>query len=522
MDSHSKSSEVSTFSSSRRASARKRESALPERIVPRRTLLSRLFALSLTAVGFFAFWHLAHAQENSQSGAAPDASVAYPIDILTSLGVVVLLNLLNGTFAMAETALVSLRRTRIEQLVEEKRSGARTVQRLLEDPPRMIATVQVVMTLLSFFSAAAAATTLSAPLVPLLKAIPGVAPFADTAAVVVVTIIVALFSIVVGEIVPKTLALQAPDIWALRLAPLVSLFARIFSWLTYFVVWASNVIVAPFGGKAKFETPMITREEFEQIVDQGERHGELDDEEAKIITNVFDLSETAVRAVMTPRIDMTALSVDAPLGITLETILQSGHSRIPVYEGTIDNVIGIIHAKDLLPYFKASKSDVDLRIVMRGAFFVPETKKVADLLAEMRRDKFQMAIVRDEYSGTAGLVTLEDLIEEIVGEIRDEYDVDEPELQVVSETETLIDARMGILDVNDRLGVELPHDEYDTIGGLVFGVLGHEPVEGERIRLDGLEFRVERVVNRRVRTIRAVRLVPSGVEEGSETALEVG
>jgi putative hemolysin len=466
-------------------------------------------------LGLLALWRIAHAQDGALHPIDPNASPPTTTGILTDIGIVLLLSILNGTFAMAETSLVSLRRSRVEQLVDEGRHGAKTVKNLLADPPRMIATAQVGMTLLGFASAAAAATTLSAPLIPILQAIPGVGRhIGETVAISVVTLLTALVSIVIGEIVPKSLALQAPDVWALRLAPFITFCTIVFTPLTRLVVGLANLAVAPFGGKAKFETPMITREEFEQIVDQGEKHGELDDEEAKIITNVFDLSETAVRAVMTPRIDVTALPVDAPLTKTLETILESGHSRIPVFEETIDHIIGIIHAKDLLPHFKTNQTDVDLRTVMRPAYFVPETKTVADLLAEMRRDKYQMAIVRDEYSGTAGLVTLEDLIEEIVGEIRDEYDVDEPEIQVLSETESLIDARMGILDVNDRLGVELPHDEYDTIGGLVFGLLGHEPMEGERVQQDGLEFFVERVQGRRVRTIRAVRHTPGSNDNG--------
>lgn len=481
----------------------------------------RLVTLTLTVVGFFAFWQIAHAQEGGIAPIDPNAPPPTASSVLINIGIVLVLNLLNGTFAMAETALVSLRPSRVEQLLEEGRSGAKIVKQLLSDLPRMIATAQVGMTLLNFASAAAAATTLAVPLIPVLRLIPGIGPrVAETVAVSVVTLLTALVSMVLGEIVPKSLALQAPDVWALRLAPFVNLCATLFTPLTHFVIGLANLAVAPFGGTAKFETPMITREEFEQMVDQGEKHGELDDEEAKIITNVFDLSETAVRAVMTPRIDMTALPVNAPLHKTLETILESGHSRIPVFEETVDQVIGIIHAKDLLPYFKAEKKDVDLRTVMRPAYFVPETKKVSDLLAEMRRGKYHMAIIRDEYSGTAGLVTIEDLIEEIIGEIRDEYDVDEPEVHVISATESLIDARMGILDINDRLGVELPHDEYDTIGGLVFGLLGHEPVEGERVRQDGLEFVIERVQGRRVRIIRAIRWSKDGSEERNEVADE--
>jgi putative hemolysin len=388
----------------------------------------------------------------------------------------------------------------------------------VDNPPRYIATVQIGITLLSFASVAVAvaAATLTDTLIPGVAATTGWTP--KTAGVVVIavtTLIVALLSLVLGEIAPKGLALQSPDAWALRLAPFVNVSAFVFMPITALVLGLSNLFVRPFGARARFETPMITREEFEQIIDQGEQHGELDDEEAKIITNVFDLSETPVRAVMTPRIDMTALPVDAPLSRTLETILESGHSRIPVYENTVDNIVGVVHAKDLLPLFQAETHRVNLPDVMRAPYFVPEMKKVSELLAEMRRSNHHLAIVQDEYAGTEGLVTIEDLLEEIVGEIRDEYDVDEPDMETVSATETLIDGRMSIDDVNDRMGLELPHKDYDTIGGLIFGQLGHEATPGERIRIKDLEFVVETVEGRRIRTIRAVRVG----EEASEPAL---
>lgn len=437
-----------------------------------------------------------------------------------SLLVVLLLTLINGAFATAETALITLRTSRVDQLVEEGRRGALAIRLLQDRLPRFIATVHVGITLLGFTTSAIAAVTLAPFVTPLFLRVPGLSPgMAYAAAVGLVTILVALASMVIGGIAPKSMALEAPDRWALRLAPFIQLCAVLFAPLTAMVLGLSDLIIRPFGAKAQFDTPMITREEFEKMIDQSEKHGELDNDEAKIIGNVFDLSETMVRSVMTPRIDMTALPVEAPLSQTLQAILESGHSRIPVYENTIDNIVGVVHAKDLLPVFQAERHDVELRRVMRAPYFVPETRSVRDLLAEMRRSNQQIAIVQDEYAGTEGLVSIEDLLEEIVGEIRDEYDVDEPEVQVLSETESLIDGRMSIDDVNDRLGTDLPHEDYDTIGGLVFGLLGHEPLAGERVRQDGIEFMVERVEGRRIREIRAIKI--SGTE-GENVLAEVG
>ena len=428
--------------------------------------------------------------------------------------VIVVLTLINGAFSMAETALVSVRRSRVDQLIEEGRRGARMVLRLVQNPPRFIATTQVGITILGFASAAAAATTLADPVVaPVRALLPRVsASAAHTIAVAVITLLVSLMTMVLGEIGPKSLAVQAPDVWALRLAPFVNFCAILFAPLTYLVVGLSGVLVRPFGAKARFETPYITREEFEHMISTGEKHGELDEGETTIIKNVFDLSETPVRSVMTPRIYMTMLSLDATLEQTLELILDSGHSRIPAYDKSVDDIVGIVNAKDLLPLFRENKHDVDLRLVMREPFFVPLTKSVKDLLEEFRRSNQQLAIVQDEYGGTAGLVTIEDLLEEIVGDIRDEYDVDEPEMVVISPTESIIDGRLGIDDVNDRLGTELPHDEYDTVGGLVFGELGHNPVAGDQIVLEGIAFTVESVDGRRIRSLRAIQVRPGAAE----------
>jgi len=488
----------------------------------RRRLPFLLTSTGIAAIVFFFVWTLASAQDTSTAApvSTDDEATRTAFGAGWSVLLVLCLTLINGAFSMAETALVSLRPSRVEQLVEEKQRGALAVQKLVQNPPRFIATGQVGITLLGFASAAAAATTLSAPLIPVFSGMLHVGNgTARTLSISLVTLLVAMLSMVMGEIAPKSLALQAPDRWALRLAPFISFCALLFRPITVIVIGLSNLIVQPFGAKAQFDTPMITREEFEKMIDQGEKHGEIDDAEAKIITNVFDMSETLVRAVMTHRIDMTALPVEATLQQTLEAVITSGHSRIPVYETTIDNIVGVVHAKDLLPLLQTEQNMVELRNVARPPYFVPATRSVSDLLAELRRANRQLAIVQDEYAGTEGIVTIEDLLEEIVGEIHDEYDVDEPEVTVLSPTESLIDGRMNIDDVNDRLGTDLSHEDYDTIGGLVFGLLGHEPRPGEGVRVAGLAFTVEQVEGRRIRLIRATKILND--EQEAEQAADL-
>jgi putative hemolysin len=469
---------------------------------------ARVVGLTLAAVAAFFLLRYASAQERggeTPAPASPEGGLSEGAVVALSVVAILLFSLLKGLFSMAETALVTVRRARVEQMAEEGRAGTASLLRLIENPTRYVAAVQVGTTLMSFAAATVGAILASEIFAPKLLGLGLREGAARPVGVSVVAVLTAVVAMILGEIAPRGLAQKTPDLWALRLAPFVNFCAALFAPITALVLGVSNALVKPFGATAKFETPLVTREEFEQILDEGEERGEIDDEEAKIITNVFDLSETSVRSVMTPRIDMTALPVDASVNRMLETVLESGHSRIPVYENTIDNIVGIVHAKDLLPHLKAQELDTDLRSVMRQPYFVSETQKVSELLAEMRRGNQPLAIVQDEYAGTEGLITIEDLLEEIVGEIRDEYDVDEPDIESLSEDESVIDARMAIADVNERLGLELPRGDYNTIGGLVFGLLGHEPTVGERVRVDGVEFRVETVEGRNIRSVRAVR-----------------
>ncbi len=489
----------------------------PRRRVSLRGVVFAVFCALAVAIfpARFPLPALAQDAPTGENGAsAAEAAAGGDMSFLAwSIGLVLLLTLFNALFVMAETALVSVRRSRVEQLVEEGSRAAVAVKRLVDNPPRFIATVQVGITLLGFASAVAAATTLSRPLARPLTALLGDAARADTVAVICVTILIAFVSMVLGEIAPKSIALKSPDVWALRLSPLVNFFATLFAPLTWLALRASNLLVRPFGIKAEFSAPVITEEELRQIIEAGEEHGELEEDEREMLHNVFDLGETLVRSVMTPRTSMSAVPVEADMQAVLDEILTSGHSRLPVYEETTDKIVGIIHAKDLLPIFQTDERHLDLRRVMRAAYFVPETRRVSDLLKEFRRSNQQIAIVQDEYAGTEGIVTIEDLLEEIVGDIRDEYDVDEPEVQVVSATESLIDGLMSIDDVNDRLGTDLPHEDYETIGGLIFGMLGHEPMPGDRVRHDGLEFLVERIEGTRIHTLRATKVGAAGAEE---------
>jgi len=224
-----------------------------------------------------------------------------------------------------------------------------------------------------------------------------------------------------------------------------------------------------------------------------------------------------VRKVMTPRIDLTALDVEAPLSELILLIGESGHSRIPVYRGNLDDIVGVVHAKDILKLPPVNRDAVPISTVMRPPSFIPETKRVNDLLAEFKRGKQQMAIVRDEYGVTSGVITIEDLLEEIVGDIQDEYDVEEPQIQVLDAHTTLLDGRAPLSEINERMGLDLSEEEADTIGGFVFGLLGHQAAQGERVRWENVEFVVDATDGRRITKVRVIKLPHLIVTEGERT-----
>jgi CBS domain containing-hemolysin-like protein len=273
---------------------------------------------------------------------------------------------------------------------------------------------------------------------------------------------------------------------------------------------------------ARGDVAYVTEEEIKTLVDAGSEEGVLEDEEKEMIYSIFQFGDLIAREIMIPRIDIVALDAEEPLDAALDLILKKGHSRIPIYEDTIDNVIGLIYAKDLLKLWRDQKGIVGRKVreMIRPAYFIPESKKAGDLLADLQQRKIHLAIVVDEYGGTAGLVTIEDLIEEIVGDIQDEYDPDEEaEYTRLSDDEFLFDAGINLGEVNDLLDVELPTDESDTLGGYVFSVMGKVPLAGEVIRENDLMITVETITGRRIRKVR-VQKVPTPAELEKERDAE--
>ena len=426
------------------------------------------------------------------------------LDIL----ILILLTFLEGFFVAAEIALVSIRRSRVEQLVDEGSSGARRVRRLLEEPGRFLAVSQLGLTVIGFFASAYAAVSIVRTFKTILEGF-GIDPDnSETIALIFVTVVLALFTIIFAELVPKTLALANTERFAIALSLPVEFLATALGPLIKLLTGVTAAITRVFGANVSNEA-QITAEELRLIVERGGEQGVLEAEEEQMINSIIELGERRLHEVMIPRIAIVALPASSTLEEAIDKIVDEGHSRIPVYEESIDEVVGILYAKDLLPFLKpGSGPRPAVRTLLRPPVFVPESMTIDDLLHEFQRRKVHIAIVLDEYGGTAGLLTIEDLLEEIVGEIQDEYDTEEPMVVRLSDDEARVDGRADVDDLAELFDLNLEledDDEYDTVGGLVYHRIGGVPSPGDQIDVNGLTLTVESTDGRRVGKVLVVR-----------------
>jgi len=449
--------------------------------------------------------------------------------------VVTLLILVGGFFAASEIALITAKRHRLQQLADDGDGAARTASRLTADPSRFLATIQIAITFLGFLASAVGAVAFSSGLAELIRGIPfdPIREAADTIAFVIMTLVIALASIIVGELVPKTLALNFPE----RLALIVSRPIGLLQSLLWPVVWGvtrlSAILVRLLGGKEKPQGGYLSTEELKMLIETGSQEGGIEEEEKEMIHGVIELGDKRVHEVMVPRIGIRAINVDDTLDEVLDMIIRAGHSRLPVFEESLDNIVGILYAKDLLPYLKGnglSQGDIDVRKLVRAPVYVPESKPVDDLLHEMQVAKRHIAIVVDEYGGTAGLVTMEDVVEEIVGEIQDEYDSEDSmveDLSTDAEEVFRVDGRVSMDDLRDLFDLsdddEPDEDAYDTVGGFVVHRVGRIPLPGAEIPFrDGIAIRVDAAEPRRVAKVVAMRARLPGEGEPVEMGNDGG
>jgi len=407
------------------------------------------------------------------------------------LAIYVVSLILSATFSASETALISIRRSRLEHLVAEGRTAARLIQQALDQPERILVSIQAINTTLAMAAMASATLFFS------------VRTAMNWPQMLLGLVAASILYLLFGEIVPKTVARRHSDRTALVLIRPVTVMSRLVFPLVIFLVWLGNIIVRLIPGLQPLtRNPYITEEEIKELVEKGEEMGDLEEDEREMVTAIFDLDRRVAREVMVPRVAVKAADVNHPLDDIIDMLISTGFTRIPVYEGSLDNVVGVLHAKDLLRYLRHGRQGFNLRALMRPGYFVPENKNAKTLLEEMRSKRIPFAVVVDEYGGTAGVVTLEDLIEEIVGEIRDEYDVEEENIITLTDDVVLVNGKAPIEEVNDELEIDIPTEEYDSVGGFVVGLFGHPPDAGDEVTWQNIRFVVESVGPNRVHLVR--------------------
>ena len=400
-----------------------------------------------------------------------------------------------SVLAASETAITRTNRARAYRLAEEKRRGAQSLLKIVENVAPYL-NVVLLLTLVATIGGTTLATILT---------VRHFHRWGEWIATGGMTILLFVFA----EVTPKTFAVQQTDRVALRVAPLIVALTGAVGPVARVLIAVANVIMP---GKGLPQGPFVTEEEIRAMAEVASDEEAIEEEEKELIHSIFEFGDTLVREVMVPRPDMVAAPMGSGLRAVLDLMLRHGYSRIPVYRESIDDMAGVVYAKDVLRHLHAGKENVALENLMRETYFVPETKKVAELLRDMQARRVHIAIVLDEYGSVTGLVTIEDLLEELVGEIADEYDREEPQIEPVDENTYRVNGRLTIDEINELLDVELPHDEWDTVAGLMYGLLGSVPTQGETVAYDNLTFTAEKVQGRRIAKVLVARRAPEAAE----------
>jgi CBS domain containing-hemolysin-like protein len=417
--------------------------------------------------------------------------------------IIVIALILAALAASAETSLTSISRVRLRQLVEQKVAAAIVIERLHRDPNAYLSTILIVNTV-AIIVASSAATLLALHL------------YRQQVAEWLVSLVLSLVVLIACEITPKTLALQRAERVALRMARLVAAATIVMRPIVYVLTAITRLMLRLLGGRTEVRGPFVTEEELKMLVSVGEEEGVLEEEEREMIHGIFEMGDMLVREVMVPRTDLVAIEVNEPIEKAVDLVTKHGHTRIPVYEDSLDHIVGVLYAKDLLRAVVRGENK-SLREIARKPYFTPESNKVQDVLRDLRKNRVHMAIVVDEYGGTAGAVTIEDILEEIVGPIQDEYDIgEEDEIQFITPNEVVLDGRVSVDDVNELLKLNIAADDYDTIGGYVLNQLGASPKVGATLKMGNAELRVEAVQGTRIKKVRIRSATPFQIPEPSE------
>lgn len=439
--------------------------------------------------------------------------------ILFDLLLLVFFTLLNAFFAGAEMAVVSVNKNRIRSLAEEGNKKAKVIEKLFDDSTRFLSTIQVAITFAGFYSSASAAAGIAPVLTEWLEGA-GV-PYSYQIAHNGVTLVLMFFNLVFGELVPKRIALQKAEAFCMLTVMPVHYISIVLSPFIRLLSVSTKLVLRLLRMKTEDQEEAVTEEEIKALLKMGNESGTFDDDEREMIDSVFKFDDRTAREIMVPRRNVFAIDIEDPFEEVIDEILESRHSRIPVYEENIDNIIGVLHMKDVMIELRKNREDqnrldqANIRRMLHKPFFVPETKDADELFRTMQETRHHMAVLVDEYGGFSGIVTIEDLVEEIMGEINEEYEEVVPEIEVLSENEYLLDGSILIDDLNEELGLKLETENYDTLSGYLIEKLGHIPGKEDKdvIETDSLVFRVEEVKDNRIVRVRLNRPVSENISE---------
>ena len=430
-------------------------------------------------------------------------------DTVIDLLVVLFFILVNAFFSGTEMAVISLNDAIIRKQAEEGDKNSKKVIRFLDNPGTFLATIQVGVTLAGFLSSAFAANNFAGKLASLFDPA-GSRSWIEPLCTILITVILSYFSLVLGELVPKRIAMNNPEKMSFFAAYPLRFFSIIAAPFVRLLSVTTNLVLRIIGIDPNAQNSDVTEEEIRMMLDAGEEEGTIEEDESEMIHNIFDLGDTEVSDVMTHRTELVTIDIDDSIETIINLAQEEGHSRFPVCDGSADKILGMLLIKDLLSLIGTEVKDFSVRDYMRDVLYVPESMPVKSAFENMRKNKLQLAVVVDEYGGTAGIVTMEDILESIVGDIEDEYDDEEEEISKVSEGVFDLDGTAYIEDVEDELGITITDadDDYDTIGGYLTDKLGRLPEEGENPEIEaaGYLFRIVSVKEHRIDTIQAARL----------------
>ncbi len=441
-------------------------------------------------------------------------------NIVLKILLLLVLILVNAYFAMAEIAVISLNDAKMEKMADDGHKKAKLVLKLTKNPTKFLSTIQIGITLAGFLTSASAATSFAELLTKAVTTKFNVsASIISPISVVLITLVMSYFSLVLGELVPKRIGMQVPEKVAFMVAKPLHLISKITSPFVRFLSFSTNTVVRILGFDPNADEESVTEEEIRMMVDVGGEKGVIEDDQKEMINNIFEFDDIDAGDVMTHRTDVVAADVnDATVDDFIQLAIDNGRSRIPLYDEDIDNIVGIVYVKDLLKYIgKQMPAKKILRDIMREPYFIPETKACGELFKEMRERRVQMAVVVDEYGGTAGIVTIEDIVEAVMGNIQDEYDHEDEEISKIDDNTFTVDGTIDIEEIEELIGKDLPEGDYETLAGYIMDELQCIPKDGDmnEVIFENVKFTVLSVEDRRIEKIK-VEITPVSHEDDED------